>query len=93
MESIQKDLDKLEQLAKIEEELGIDFITIYKAITKGIYINEYPECKKCDIKIIYDANKEWWLECIGYPLTQPLFLKIKDYGKTWVLPENKEVIL
>ena len=49
-EIIKKDLDQLEEYRKIEEELGIDFITLFKALKDGIYINEdgsvYKDCIK-----------------------------------------------
>lgn len=35
---ILRDLDKLGQYEDIEKQLGIDFITLYKAITKGVWV-------------------------------------------------------
>ena len=32
--------NKMEQIQNIEEELGIDLITLFKALTKGIYIKD-----------------------------------------------------
>ena len=34
---IKKDLEKLDQLEKIEEELGIDLITLFKALKNGVW--------------------------------------------------------
>ena len=39
-EIIEKDLDLLEEYRKIEEEIGVDFITLIKMLKDDIYIND-----------------------------------------------------
>lgn len=77
--------EKLAKLEDIEEELGIDLVTLFKALKNGIYIkelgNNYPywsfELRNTNgIGIVI-----WW----GYFST--LFLK--DYGKTWALTKEE----
>ena len=41
--NLTKVFDKLGQLEDIEEELGIDLITLFKALKKGIYFKHYDE--------------------------------------------------
>ena len=39
-EIIEKDLDLLEEYRKIEEEIGVDFITLIKMLKNDVYIND-----------------------------------------------------
>ena len=39
-EIIKKDLDLLEEYRKIEEEIGVDFITLVKMLKDDVYIND-----------------------------------------------------
>ena len=39
-EIIEKDLDLLEEYRKIEEEIGVDFITLVKMLKDDVYIND-----------------------------------------------------
>ena len=77
--------NELLEYKNIEEELGIDLITLFKALTQGIYIkglnNDYPywdfelrHIKGIGIVIM-------WGYCSN------LFLK--DYGKTWALTKEE----
>lgn len=80
-------IDKLGQLEDIEKELGIDLITLFKAISneKGIWKKVYGTKDFVNTRAmltcefgkwrIYD--KEWIYE-------------LKDYGKTWWLEKPKE---
>lgn len=76
----QKALDKLGQLEDIEEELGIDLITLFKALKNGIYTKDndlltFP-CLSIKGNILF---------------TLPSFrtFELKDYGKTWVLDKKE----
>ena len=87
---------KLCDLEDIEEELGIDLITLFKALKNGIYrigINVYGD---------YDDNfdKVWYGECeldiedktlyeISDISFEPVYpVKLKDYGVTWSLKKE-----
>ena len=84
-EIIEKDLDLLEEYRKIEEELGIDLITLFKALKDGIYINEdgsvYEDC----IKSIENWSDGW-----GFISNDDYIeMLFKDYGISWALTEEE----
>ena len=85
IEIIQKDLNRLEEYRKIEEELDIDLITLFKALKDGIYINEDGSVYKDCIKSI-----EHWSDGWGFisndDYIEALF---KDYGISWALTEEE----
>ena len=102
LESIQKDLDKLEQLAKIEEELGIDLITLFKALQNGVYVkrkNKYIYIDCADLSLNnkrysneYEAIQNDTTIYEGYNLAllgNKEWLYFNDYGKTWSLTEKE----
>ena len=82
---------KLGQLEDIEEELGIDLITLIKALkngiwwkgitsfnTSGIFFEENPQLyikNKLLIKITFMKNQD--------------YVYLKDYGKTWALTKEE----
>lgn len=80
---------KLGQLEDVEEELGIDLTTLFKALKNGIKAkwenDEIVEltilggCQLCFNEKCFDLidynGKEW-------------FYYFKDYGKTWALDKN-----
>lgn len=76
-------INKLGQLEDIEEELGIDLITLFKALKDGLYYRDedYGIIKnRCtvgiDTQFIFEEETN-------------LILKIKDYGKTWSLAKKE----
>lgn len=79
-----KAMDKLSQLEYIEEELGIDLITLFKALRDGVFINEDGSVYKDCIKSI-----EHWSDGWGFisndDYIEALF---EDYGSTWALTEE-----
>ena len=84
-------VDKLGKLEDIEEELGIDLITLFKALKKGVYVkfdSYFGNIGELDIKIVKDnatgvcyRNKKWYL--------QEEDTLVKDYGKTWALTKEE----
>ena len=90
-ESDQMCVDKLGALEDIEEELGIDLITLFKALKKGVYVkfdSYFGNIGELDIKIVKDnatgicyRNKKWYL--------QEEETLVKDYGKTWALTKEE----
>lgn len=89
--------NKLGKLEDIEEEIGIDLITLFKALKKGIFVaydSSFGMANKPKIKIAKDTatgicyrNKKWYI--------QEDETLIKDYGKTWSLDKKiltKEVL-
>ena len=82
---IEKDLDLLEEYRKIEEELGIDLITLFKALKDGIYINEDGSVYKDCIKSI-----EHWSDGWGFISNDDYIdMLFEDYGISWALTEEE----
>ena len=80
---------KLGQLEDVEEEIGIEFITLSKALKKGVYC----KCDKCvyylDLKHTV-LNFEW--KALIYEPDDDLrrtVLMFKDYGETWALTKEE----
>ena len=82
---VEKDLDLLEEYRKIEEELGIDLITLFKALKDGIYINEDGSVYKDCIKSIENWSDGW-----GF-ISNDDYIEVlfKDYGISWVLDKEE----
>ena len=83
IETHNKIIDKCGQLEDIEDELGIDLITLFKALEKGIYIkSDASPCPYCCllrddlVLVMYDD------------IYQHEYLP-KDYGKTWALTKEE----
>ena len=80
--------NKLGQLEDIEEQLGIDLITLFKAFKNGCYGIQNGKIYKMNIvrldsqdkeSIILFRNKHYGGECY----------LLKDYGKTWALTKEE----
>lgn len=79
---------KLSQLEDIEEELGIDLITLFKALNNPIYIKENYDGTMVD-KTLWCSNS---VICgIGEPIIKVDNYAVypKDYGKTWALTKEE----
>ena len=81
-----KCIQKLGQLEDIEEELGIDLITLFKILKNGIWVKT-----KNGISQHFTVSIRKWLQtntyCLYYrPYTHIWF---EDYGKTWALTREE----
>lgn len=92
--------EKLGQLEDIEEELGIDLITLFKAIMNDglVYIKFDDNLSKC-----FNGNNifvvdigiccKWNFKCYPYftiPFgTFEVTFYLRDYGKTWALTKEE----
>lgn len=88
LKNIEKDLETLEEHRKIEEELGIELITLFKAL-KGIWVKStngdayyvgspylcFSENEKRELEFQFRVVGTWY--------------KIKDHGKTWALDKEE----
>lgn len=78
--------EKLCQLEDIEEKLGIDLITLFKAQTQGFYIiNVLNEIEKVKLS-------EWRFNLIKkevHRIKWNKHLSFTDYGKTWALTKEE----
>ena len=73
---------KLGQLENIEEELGIDLITLFKALTQ-FYAKDLDCYCPHPISLFKDVHNEWYIQWVGR------YYKVKDYGKTWALTREE----
>ena len=87
-------LNKLGQLEDIEEELGIDFITLFKALKNGFYHidkNKHIYTTKPTKGNGGAMNFYVCLECIIAEDTfgDQYIYSLKDYGKVWALTKEE----
>ena len=79
-------VNKLGQLEDIEEELGIDLITLFKALKDGVYT--YLKNFKTGSVELYHAYIEIH-SFQEFKVFDNYFIRYKDYGKTWALTEKE----
>ena len=88
-EIVEKDLDLLEEYRKLEEEIGVDFITLVKMLKDDVYINdggivdEIGHIYKDQVKSI-----EHW-PVWGFTVDDNVECAFKDRGKTWALDKEE----
>ena len=93
IEQLEKDLDLLEEYRKIEEEIGVDFITLVKMLKDDVYINdggivdEIGHIYKEQVKSI----EHWplWGFTAGDDDEMKALCAFKDRGKTWALDKKE----
>lgn len=83
---VKKELKEHEQYKAMEEELGIDLLTLFKALKNGIWVKT-----KNGISQHFTVSIRKWLQtntyCLYYrPYTHIWF---EDYGKTWALTKEE----
>lgn len=81
-----KTFDKLGQLEDIEEELGIDLITLVKALKNGAWTkfnNEISKCDECEYEMLDIYIYFYWNN------GKHLVFLLSDYGKTWALTREE----
>lgn len=85
---IEEKLKAYEKIKNVEEELGIDLITIFKALKNGFYYRKegaIVHISKDDLLLRSGA-----IHFAGKGLIfAGLFLPFKDYGKTWALTKEE----
>ena len=79
-------IQKLGQLEDIEEELGIELITLFKALKQGgVYVKADflgdTEVRMRSFQICGDDS--------GITIWSQVRLNAKDYGKTWALTKEE----
>ena len=83
---IKKDLDRLEEYRKIEKEIDIDFITLSKILKQRfVYDNDQV---KIELLGLHIKSNELYLYGFVEDTMQAVYLRLKDYDKTWTI--NKE---
>ena len=82
--------EKLEKYENIEEELGIDLITLFKALKNGIYHNQYCGISSEPWRFELDLqNKRFCYHIRDMNASWDLICNFKDYGKTWALTKGE----
>lgn len=95
----EKSNEKLHKILEIEEELGIDLITLFKALKNGVYCFDYENQLIHDyvwlINNYITAGASKKLSCSFETFYDRQILSFEDYGKTWSLDKKdltKEVM-
>ena len=78
---------KLGVLEDLEEEIGIDFITLSK-ILKQRFIYDKNQVK-IELLGLHIKSGELYLYGFVEDTTQAVYLRLKDYGKTWTMTKEK----
>ena len=84
-QDISNAIEKLGQLEDIEEELGIDLITLFKALKNGIWIQDLMSLGIQSVSIHYSEEEGIYL----YNYFFENCYDFKDYGKTWALTKEE----
>ena len=84
---LEKDLEVLEEYRKIEEEIDIDFITLSKILKQRfVYDNDQV---KIELLGLHIKSDELYLYGFVEDTMQAVYLRLKDYGKTWALDKEE----
>ena len=84
---LEKDLEVLEEYGKIEEEIGIDLITLSKILKQRfVYDNDQV---KIELLGLHIKSDELYLYGFVEDTMQAVYLRLKDYGKTWTIIKEK----
>ena len=79
--------NKLGQLEDIEEELGIDLITLFKANLEGVCLKGFGGKFPVMIRVGEITHSVTLHTYTTYP--EKIMLKVEDYGKTWALTKEE----
>lgn len=78
--------NKLGKLEDIEEEIGIDLITLFKSLKQMFVFHK--ENVKIELLGLHIKASELYLYGFVENTTQAVYLSLKDYGKTWSLDKQ-----
>ena len=83
-------INKLGQLEDIEEELGIDLVTLFKALKNGFYYKgKEKKCRSCYVSACF-GSIELKNAGIRYStISNQKYFYFNDYGKTWALTKEE----
>ena len=84
LKKCEQDLNELEQYKQLERELGIDLITLFKALKSGVWYREWKEPIKhtCGLRLLKSGKSCWGLDNKNY------YFPLEEYGKTWSLDKQ-----
>lgn len=79
---------KLRDLEDIEDELGIDLVTLFKILRTGghIYVKNCKGINYWHVESLKQRglNKQWYIT-----YSNNVRVKLKDYGETWALTKEE----
>ena len=81
---------KLQAREDIEEELGIDFETLFRALQYPIYVKEKDQTWWCSNRLFFVFHEAFIV--ITYwrsKKKEDITLLLRDYGKTWALTREE----
>ena len=78
---------KLGVLEDLEEEIGIDFITLSKILKQRFVYNN--DQVKIELLGLHIKSDELYLYGFVEDTMQAVYLRLKDYGKTWTMTKEK----
>ena len=78
---------KLGVLEDLEEELGIDLIILFKALKQKYVFHE--ENLKIELLGLHIKSDELYLYGFVEYTMHAVYLRLKDYGKTWTITKEK----
>lgn len=82
-------IDKLGKLEDIEDEIGIDLITLFKTYSNGFYVKGEKEKQYIDFQNHLNANAFKHKEMFyGHEYCYQ-YVKLYDYGKEWALTKKE----
>ena len=76
---IEKELKEKIELNKIQDELGIDLVTLFKAMKKGFFDKDGEYHHSSNLLISLDEIGDYY---------DKIVFNLKDYGKTWALDKK-----
>ena len=74
-------------LEDLEEELGINLIILFKALKQKYVFHE--ENLKIELLGLHIKSEELCLYGFVEDTTHAVYLRLKDYGKTWTITKEK----
>ena len=78
---------KLGVLEDLEEEIGIDFITLSKILKQRFVYNN--DQVKIELLGLHIKSEELCLYGFVEDTTHAVYLSLKEYGKTWTITKEK----
>lgn len=103
LDTIEKELKEHEQYKAIEDKLGIDLITLFKALKNGIWVKDLKNnvykvschlCRvetgggvDCSLGLAFQQNGNYKWRYLVLDTRRDS--DIKDYGKTWALTKEE----
>ena len=89
---------KLLDIEKLEDEIGIDLVTLFKALKNGEFYSKHPETGEVSwilLPQLYYCTRKWLIGCNSMIWNKQENCRDswdcdpKDYGKTWALTREE----